>query len=98
MFGVVQDKDYVRMTEELAGSGLFHRIAVAQMHTGRAAAPEKLGELLAGYPGCEYCVYENVSKAFRELLGSRGPGERLYIAGSLYLAGEIKEMLENDKF
>lgn len=98
LFGVVQDKDYVRMTEELAGSGLFHRIAVAQMHTGRAAAPEKLGELLAGYPGCEYCVYENVSKAFRELLGSRGPGERLYIAGSLYLAGEIKEMLENDKF
>lgn len=98
LFSVVKDKDYERMTEELVKSGLFHRVLIAHMQTGRAVALDKLRELFEKYSGCEYCFYENVTTAFRELLRSRMPGERAYIAGSLYLAGEIKELLRNDKF
>lgn len=97
LFSVVRDKEYARMVEALVRSGLFDRIAIAHMQTGRATALESLRELFAGYPGCEYHFYENVTAAFRELLHSRTPGERIYVAGSLYLVGEIKEMLENDK-
>lgn len=98
LFSVVKDKDYGRMVEELERSGLFDRIFAAHMRTGRAVSPERLRELFDQYPGCRYEVYDNVSTAFCELLHSRRQDERIYIAGSLYLAGEIKELLKDDKF
>ncbi len=98
LFSVVKDKNYERMVEKLTGSGLFHRVLVAHMQTGRGVELEGLREIFGRYTGCSYCFYENVSTAFRELLRSRRPNERAYIAGSLYLAGEIKELLKNDKF
>lgn len=98
LFSVVKDKDDESMAEELVKSGLFRRVLVAHMQTGRAVALDRLRELFQRYPGCEYCFYDNVAAALQELLRSRTPEERVYIAGSLYLAGEIKELLENDKF
>ncbi len=97
LFSVVDDKDYGHMSERLVRSGLFDKIAVAHMRTGRGVSRRKLKELFDRYPGCRYQVYENVITAFRELLHSReqaeGRKERIYIAGSLYLVGEIKELL-----
>ena len=98
LFSVVKDKDYKRMVEELVKSGLFRRVLIAHMQTGRGLNLDCLKELFQKYPGCECCFYENVATAFRELLRSRMPEDRAYIAGSLYLAGEIKELLRNDKF
>lgn len=98
LFSAVKDKDYVSMAEEAVKSGLFRRVLVAHMQNGRAVALDRLRELFEGCPGCEYCFYDNVAAALRELLRSRIPEERVYIAGSLYLAGEIKELLGNDKF
>lgn len=98
LFSVVKDKDYEQMAEELVGSGLFDRFAVAHMQTGRAVALAKLEKLFAGCPHCRYELYDNVTAAFHELLHSRREGERIYVAGSLYLVGEIKELLKNDKF
>lgn len=98
LFSVVKDKDYERMAEELVKSGLFRRVLIAHMQSGRGLELENLRKLFERYPDCEYCFYENVTAAFRELLRNRMPEERAYIAGSLYLAGEIKELLRNDKF
>ena len=50
------------------------------------------------YPDCCYSVCENVTAALRKLLHDRPKNGRIYIAGSLYLAGEIKELLKDDKF
>ena len=96
LFGVVKDKDYGRMTERLTESGLFYRIAAAPMDTGRALSGEKLEELFGRYSG-DFKVYKDVASALCALLYRR-QGERIYIAGSLYLAGEIKELISDDKF
>lgn len=98
LFSVVRDKDYEHMVEELVKSGCFSGIAIAHMQTGRALPLERLEEIFDRYPGCRYTVYNNVTAALRELLHSRIEGERIYIAGSLYLVGEIKELLKDDKF
>lgn len=98
LFSVVKDKDYESMAEELVGSGLFDRVAAARMQTGRAVSLETLKRLFEQYPEYRCQMYDSVSEAFRELLHSRRQNERVYIAGSLYLAGEIKELLEYDKF
>lgn len=96
LFGVVKDKDYGRMARRLVESGLFDRIAAAHMDTERTLSGGKLEELFADYPG-SFGVYGDVSSALRALLRGRR-GERIYIAGSLYLAGEIKELIGDDKF
>ena len=45
LFSVVKDKDYESMVGELVGSGLFDRIFIAHMQTGRALIGE-IKELL----------------------------------------------------
>lgn len=95
LFSVVGDKDYKHMLEKLLGSGLFNQVAAARLRTGRAASMEDIGKILAGYPGCRYSCYEDTVTALRGLLDGQG-SDRIYIAGSLYLAGEIKEYLNHD--
>lgn len=96
LFSVVSDKDYEHMIEMLARANLFEQIAIAHMNTGRATTLETMSALFARYPQVNYSVYEDVKGAFRELLDRQMPDERIYIAGSLYLVGEIKESLEDD--
>ena len=96
LFSVVQDKDYEHMIQMIAESGLFDRIAVAHMHTGRAASLESLQELFSRYADCQYRLYTKVDTALQELLKDKKHEERIYIAGSLYLVGEIKESLGHD--
>lgn len=96
LFSVVSDKDYAPMIRQVAESGLFDRIAIAHMNTGRAASLEVLRELFEAYPSVNYSLYTKVDTALQALLGSRKEGERIYIAGSLYLVGEIKESLDHD--
>lgn len=98
LFAAVKDKDCRSMTAELAASGLFDRIAIARLKTGRTSDPMALKEM---FPPCcfpQVSVYESAEEAFRSLLSGRKDGERVYVAGSLYLAGEIKELISRDKF
>ncbi|MCM1552800.1 MAG: bifunctional folylpolyglutamate synthase/dihydrofolate synthase, partial [Butyrivibrio sp.] len=90
LFSVVRDKDYRSMIEQVSDSGLFTRIAVAHMGTGRAAELSQLAGLFDG-KALRVNFYDSVSGAFRSLLDERGRDERVYIAGSLDLVGEIKE-------
>lgn len=94
LFGVAKDKNYERMADMLAGSGLFSGFWLAHMQTKRGAEPRELRALFEGRSGCECRMYGSVAEAFRDIQDSRKPGEYVYIAGSLYLAGEIKGLLE----
>ena len=96
LFSAVSDKDYAHMIEKVADSGLFDRVAIAHMQTGRAASLESLQQLFDQYPSCQYSLYTDVDTALQELLSHRKEGEHIYIAGSLYLVGEIKESLDHD--
>ena len=80
------------MAERLEGSGLFRRVAVAHMHGYRALDREHLKGLFT------HEMYDTVEDALVALLQERQTDERIYAAGSLYLVGEIKELLDNDQF
>ena len=97
LFSVVADKDYESMLAAMAGSGLFEQIAIAHMQGSRAAGLACLEEIVRRYPGCAYTLYEEVSTALHEVIRTQD-GARIYIAGSLYLVGEIKELINHDKF
>ena len=100
LFGVVQDKNYSAMVEKLLDSGLFSRIAIAHLHTARSASLESLKKLLEHrnkeHAVIAYTLHESTNTALKELQEEKMPGDRIYIAGSLYLVGEIKESLDHD--
>ena len=98
LFSVVKDKDYESMACELAGSGLFHSIVIARMRTPRSVDTRLLWKTFAGYPHCSVNMSDSVEAGLQRLLEVRQPKERIYAAGSLYLAGEIKELIIHDKF
>ena len=98
LFGVAADKDCRHMIQRVITSGLFDRIAFTHMRTARSLSLEELKGLLAAYPEDWFTMYTEADAAFREQLAGKAPGERLYIAGSLYLVGEIKESLDHDQF
>lgn len=98
LFGVAADKDCRHMIQRVITSGLFDRIAFTHMRTARSASLEELKGFLAAYPEDRFTMYTEADTALRTEISGRQPGERLYIAGSLYLVGEIKESLDHDQF
>lgn len=98
LFGVMQDKDFPRMTEALLDSGLFGYVAVTRLRMGRSATLEDLKKLIENREQSviTYSLHDSVDTAWKEVRKQQNPGDRIYIAGSLYLVGEIKEILEYD--
>ncbi len=96
LFGVAADKDFEGMLEEIVGSRLFSEINLVHMKSKRAASMETLVHAMGRYPECRCFFYENAGSALSELLSSQNGG-RIYIAGSLYLVGEVKELLSGNR-
>lgn len=92
LFGVMQDKDYRYMTEEIAASGLFTDISVVSPKNMRAVEAGILEDVFSD-TGCSVTCYESAGEALKALLSQKKEKEPVYIAGSLYLVGEIKELL-----
>ena len=98
MFSVVSDKDYAQMLRKIAQSGLFHKIYLVQMGNYRATSLEEMKRHLPkSYEG-EVLFYNSVKEAFEAVKEKKRKDERVYIVGSLYLVGEIKEYVNDDKF
>jgi len=93
MFAVVRDKQYDDMIKLLAQSELFNAISVSKAGGQRELKIDEIQGLFEQYTDCPVTYYENVSQAFRETVLHRGQDSRVYIAGSLYLVGEIKELM-----
>ena len=99
LFSVVSDKDYRKMIKNIVTSGLFSKIAVAHMQTGRATNLHEIFALfedtirVRGNGEVELLSFDHANEAFDRLVDERGDKERIYVAGSLYLVGEIKEKI-----
>lgn len=93
VLAIVADKSYERMAEMIARSGLFLRVYVTSAGGERALAPEGLAGALFRYGQRNCTVYEQPEKAFSCCLSERGEKERVFVAGSLYLIGQIKAYL-----
>ena len=100
LFAAAADKDYPAMLRRIVDSGLFERLCIASMENHRRAAPDLLEQALADCPGfggsaLQITRYGTVPEALRDMLAKRESREtcRIYIAGSLYLVGEVKAAL-----
>ena len=94
LFSAVADKNYKGMIGILQEKPLFDTVAVVGIHSGRAAAPKELESLFAsGGRFRETLLFEEPAQALPALEKRKKEEDFIYIAGSLYLVGEVKELL-----
>lgn len=94
LFGACADKAAEEMAHMLRESGLFSRVFTTRIDSKRSLTRQELKRIfLAERFGTED-VYEDAAHAFSDMICQKEEGVRIYIAGSLYLAGEVKRYLK----
>ncbi len=88
------DKDVEGMLERVAKSGLFTAFYATAYQEGRSLSPALLSEMMT-QKGLTATACETVSEAIRLAIEKRTQDAPIYIAGSLYLVGEVKKMYED---
>lgn len=94
LFSVVADKDYGKMLRMIAESSLFGRIVLAHLGNYRAADLAQMVDALGDYPQECTAQYDTVQEALQRVMEWKTAENHIYIAGSLYLVGEVKEYLK----
>lgn len=93
LFGVMSDKDYEDMAGQLCSGMEWEGIGIVPVNSRRGLSIHALSELFEKRASCEVIAYEDTPSALRGMR-ERSRGELLFCAGSLYLIGEIKAVLE----
>ena len=93
LFAVVSDKDYRSMIHTIVEKDVFDEIVVTGLKNSRALDVQ---EILQNFYECgkqEIIVIDDVERAFVSLVDKKKENEQIYVAGSLYLVGKIKEII-----
>ena len=88
--GMMADKDCAGVMSTLAP--LFERVIAVPVQSPRAISPAELAALAAPYCKSVFTA-ENAAQALDAALAALKPGEALVVAGSLYLASELRPQL-----
>ena len=95
LFSAVSDKEYKDMIRQVETSGLFDTYIVATIEDERGLSGEQIEECFAFDEGKDIYLCESVQDAYEKAVSLKGDGV-LFIAGSLYLAGEVKALLKEE--
>ena len=88
--GMMADKDCAGVMSTLAT--LFEQVITVPVQSPRAISPAELAALAAPYCKSVFTA-ENAAQALDAALAALKPGEALVVAGSLYLASELRPQL-----
>ena len=89
IFGALADKDYRKMLQIIVS--LSPKIIITQLKSPRAVQVRDMEKVLKK-SGCPVISTENVAKAIERALAMAGSHDVICVAGSLYLAGEVKQI------
>lgn len=95
LFSAVKDKEYEDMIACLCRKVPADFYVVTMIENSRGARAEELGKLFERYTDRPVKVTADVREAFRYILAHQ-EGRRVYCLGSLYLAGMIKELVQEE--
>ena len=93
LFSAVQDKDYEKMAAYLGRNMDAELYIVTHIDDARGEDAEILGEIFRKYTKAPVEVKHTVWEAFT-FVREHQEGRRIYCLGSLYLAGKIKELIQ----
>ena len=93
LYSVVKDKQYEEVLAMLAKSKAFETIGIVAIRDARGLDPGEMERVLSFYE-VPVTIYDSLDAAMQDTLEKVDKhGYTAYIAGSLYLAGEVKGIL-----
>ncbi len=92
MFGVVADKQYEGMIKQIAASEAFAEVAVTPLESDRSVSIDRLREIWEQYKIC-CSFHQSAEEAYHHLAETVKEADVIYIAGSLYLIGQMKALI-----
>ena len=93
LFSVVSDKDYGKMIKALADARLFQKIAAVCIKEKRGLSLEQLKENFLFCQENDVSFFSTVEQGMTYALSEKKKEDIIFVAGSLYLAGEVKSLL-----
>lgn len=96
LFAAVSDKEYETMAKELCESLDWQGIGVVHMNSDRGLSAGKLSQVFKKYAPCEVVSFEDTKTAITQMKQAAADGI-LFCAGSLYLIGELKVHLKEER-
>lgn len=100
LFAVVGDKAYPDMIRDICEKGKFDSIVVTQLQGSRAAEGAKVAELFRrneSGKSSSVLFIEEIEAAWHTALKEKSAQDEIYCAGSLYLIGAIKTILDKEQ-
>ena len=93
LFSAVDDKDYTDMIHTICSRIAFRHVVVTSVGGYREVPAERFAQLFteAGCTSVE--AVTEIEEAFAKALASKGEDGMLFCVGSLYLVGEIKDVI-----
>ena len=92
-FSAVADKDYSHMIELLCKESKADAYVIAKVDNKRGAQADTLAALFRKYTDRPVYREDTLADAFTRALNEKGDEGKLYCLGSLYLVGELKELI-----
>ena len=93
VFGVVRDKAHADMIRDIAGSGLFTSYCITTVQGTRSLGSDVIADEFRGCGAEDVCAFDETADALTWAEREVSAGRRCYIAGSLYLVGQVKSIL-----
>lgn len=93
LFAAVKDKAYEEMLRRIAKSGLFQTIILTQVGGERALEASFEKQILEKSNSCILEVWKDPEEALNRCRQIQHKDQKIFIAGSLYLAGAVKAFL-----
>lgn len=93
LFSAVADKDYSHMIEILCKESKADAYVIAKVDNKRGAQADTLAALFRKYTDRPVYREDTLADAFTRALNEKGSEGKLYCLGSLYLVGELKELI-----
>ncbi|MDC7289481.1 bifunctional folylpolyglutamate synthase/dihydrofolate synthase [Blautia schinkii] len=97
LFSAVDDKDYTDMIRTICGKIRFRHIVVTQVGGYRMVPAQKLAGIFRDLGCGSVEAVEEIADAFEAAQNARGEDGMLFCVGSLYLVGEIKDVIRRRK-
>lgn len=98
LFAAVADKDYNEMIQMLVKELDPDRVTVVQLKSERGLNLKLLTKAFSDAGCMQVEGYDQTGAALKAALSHKSKDDRLFIVGSLYLIGEIKEELERKEY
>ena len=93
LFSAVTDKDYSHMIELLCRESKADAYVIAKVDNKRGAQADTLAAFFRKYTDRPVYREDTLADAFTRALNEKGSEGKLYCLGSLYLVGELKELI-----